>query len=158
MLTYVGFRRILDGATIELNTDIYPLTEFDPTVAERNVTDRDKMQEHGVWPTFSYRGGLEIHLEGNIFGSDSADYMTNRIALVNGIFGSPDADVTDRRMGTFLVQFDGQGERWETDVAISAWSAPLKALYPSTTDWACTFFSFTPYLVGESSGSKYYIS
>ena len=158
MLEYVGFRRVMDGAVIEINTNIYPLHDFDPTVSERTVTDRDKMQAHGQWPTYSYRGGMDIHFEGDIFGDTSDDYWTNRLALVAGIFGSPDAAITDRKLGDLIIELSGLTDRMQTEVCVTAWSAPIRGLYPSTSEFAVTFHSWTPYFIGISSGTKYYLS
>ena len=157
MLTSLYFNSV-GGAEYELNNDIAPMNLFDPQVAQRVVTDRDKMQAHGTWPTFSYRGGMEIHCEGALLADDSGDYNTKRLALVTALFGDPDDAVTERKLGDLVPTFDDQDEAWTTEVTINAFSAPLTGASPGYTLYLVTFFSWTPYFTGVDSNNKYYYS
>jgi hypothetical protein len=151
----------IDGVnTYDINTDIVPLHDFDVTVAQRTDTSRDKSQQHGVNATHTLRGGMEIHVEGDIFGNDSTDYITNRKAFLLALFGDPNVPVvlTDKKLGTVVIDFVGETETWQTDFTITLFSAPVQGLSPSRTPFALTLFSWTPWFVGTTSGDKYYWS
>src|SRR5215831_10733194 len=124
MITSCRFDNRLPGLSYSFNTDVAPLHDFDVVVQERNATDRNKGQQHGVWPTYSYMGGMEIHIEGDLLADDSDDFVVKKIALINALRPDPNLPVTDRSHGTFVVRFDNTTEAWKTDVIMTAFSAP----------------------------------
>lgn len=144
------------GTPYELNNYFNPLNLFDPQVEQRVETDRERAEAHGKWPTFSYRGGLEIHCEGAILADDAGDYNDKRIDLVYNLFGAADDPISSRKMGDLVPTFDNQSEAWTTECTITAFSAPLTATSPNFTMYLVTFYSFTPYFLGVDSGDKYY--
>lgn len=149
----------VDGThSYAINTDIVPMHDFDVTVAERTDTARNKSQQHGVNATHSLRGGMEIHAEGDIFGNDSPDYIVNRKAFLAALFGDPNAALVlaNKKMGTVVIQLNGETETWQTDYTVTAFSAPVQGLSPSRTPFLLTLFSWTPWFVGTSSGTRYY--
>lgn len=151
----------VDGIhSIDINTDLIPLNDFEVTVNERTITNRQKSQAHGLWPTRSLRDGMEIHAEGDIFGESSSDYFTRRIDLITALFGDPNADIvpTDRKLGDLIIDFEGSTETWTCSYTISAWSAPLQGLSPSRSSFAVTFETWDPWFIGTVSGDRYYYS
>lgn len=160
MLTKCDFLNKDGVTTYSLNSDIAPLTAFEPTVTERTQTDRNKSQQSGVYATQSLRGALEIHVEGDLFGDDTTSYFTRRRALLAALFGDPNVPdvLTDMKYGTLIVHFDGETEDWQTDVTITLFSAPILALNWARTSYAITFVSWTTWLIGSTSGNKYYLT
>lgn len=156
MINKLDFLSIFTATTIHLNTDPpgYPVNVYDPTIEDRVDTSRNRMEQVGVWPTFPYEGGMSIHIEGDIIGTDSADYNTRRFALC-AAFRSAGIR-TDRKHGTLTVGYDGQTEDWKTDVSVMAFSAPRGGLSPAISHFAVTLFSFTPYFIGVTSGDFHY--
>lgn len=150
----------IDGTTTyDLNSVVAPLTDFDISVIQRIDKTRKKPQQPGLNPTYTYRDQMEIHCEGDLFQDDSASYVTERLALVSALFGSPDAVISDRSMGWLEVGFAGQAENWRADCTIEAFSAPVLALYPALTKYLVTFISWAPYFIGVTTPTnKYYWS
>src|SRR5690349_13733162 len=107
-------------ATYDFNTDIAPLTDFDVTPTERVDTSRSKSQQHGVWPTFPYRGGMEIHIEGDLLADDSADYVSKRFALMNVLHDPTNITPTVRKNGDLDIELDGLSEHIGAAVGITA--------------------------------------
>jgi len=155
MITKLDFTNIQTAVTYNFNTDVAPLTQFDVDVERRVIKDRDRSQQHGVWPTFSYKGGMEIHIEGDLLADDSVDYVTKRLALAAAINGDYDALVADRKDGDLVIAFAGGTEDLTTEVAIDAFSGPIDGGFPAYSKYLVTFFSFNPYFIGTVSGDKY---
>lgn len=158
MINSVTINNINGSDSYEINTDVAPLHDFDIAVTERTNLSRQKSQDNGLWPTLSFRDQMEIHVEGDIFGSSSSDYFTKRLALIAACFGDPNVPpvLTDRKLGDLDIDFVGSTEHWTCPFIISAFSAPLQGLSPSRTPYLITFVSFVPYFVGVTSGDKYY--
>lgn len=148
-----------DGVhSLEINTDEYPLHDFDPTVTNRTNLTRQKSQAHGLWPTNTLRDGMEIHVEGDIFGTSSADYFSKRMALLAALFGDPNTPpvLTDRYLGDLVIAVEGSTENWTCPFTITLFSAPLQGLSPARTPYAITFASWNPWFTGVDTGQYYY--
>lgn len=141
------------GSSIDINTAVYPLHEFSPEIDER-TDDREKMQDDGLWPTFSYDGKMTIHMAGDILADDSTDFNTKRLALINVLrdYGTP----RQRKAGSLDVLFDGQSEHWKTDYRVDAVTIPLTGASPAFAEFTITLVSFTPYFIGVTSSNKHY--
>lgn len=160
MLPKCQFNNVDGINTFDLNDVKSPLNLFDVTVASRNDTGRNRVQQHGVNPTKTLRGGMEIHCEGVLFDDDSGPYVTLRKSLVLALFGDPGAafDPQQRSDGTLVIRLEGESEDWQTDCIVTAFSAPVRGNYPSLTEYAVTFFSWNPWFIGASSANRYYWS
>jgi len=142
-----------------LNDDISPFTHLDVSVVQRSDRSRKKMEQHGIWPTFTYRGEMEIHIEGDLIANDATDYVSKRLTLVAALFGAASlATPTVRKNGSLDILMTGQTEHFGCDVSIDAFSAPQEGGYPGYSKYLITFFSPTPYFTGLTSGTKYYWS
>lgn len=159
MLTRCDFLNKDGVTTFVLNSVTAPLKLFDPTVQQRVNTGRKRSQQHGAYPTQGLRDVLEIHCEGDLFGTDSANYWANRKSLIAALFGDPGTapNLTDRKAGVLTVGFSGESEDYSADVEIVMFSAPLAALSPARTEYAVTFVSWNPWMIGVSSGNRHYI-
>lgn len=161
MLTKFEFHNVDGAHTFAFNDVTSPLNTLDVTVDPRVNTDRAKMEQHGINPTKSKRGGMSIHIEGAMFKDTTDNYVAYRKTLALALFGVPtDLVVFDdeRKLGTLIVRFDGETEDWETDCTITAYTNPIKGLYPTLSEFAVTFFSWTPWFTGVTSSNYYYWS
>lgn len=143
--------------TIELNNFIYPFsTELDIELPDERGENRPKMQDHGEWPSSQYHGGMDIHAEGDIFGTDSANFFTNRTALVAILRFKPVAFVPIQ--GIVSIDFIGSTEIWQAEIDKIIFSAPLNASSPSRCAYQITFHSPLPYFIGADTATDYYYS
>lgn len=160
MLTKCDFNNVDGSHSYSFNDVQSPLNLFDPTVAVRIDTSRNKLQLPGVNPTKPYRGGMELHMEGLLFAESSSAYFTERQSIMLALYGDPNTppDPTERIDGTLVIRLDGATEDWEADCAVTAFTAPLKGNYPALTEYGVTFFSWKSWFIGSSSGDFYYYS
>jgi len=146
----------LNGQVWQFNTDTCPLKEFDVETSNRTI-DVPRMQEHGSWPAYSYQGPMLIHITGDLLYNDATTYMSGRIQMLQTLVPAG-VVVKDRTMGTIRITFTGQEPMYSDDVTLDALpSIPMRALYPSVTEFTITFKVFRPYLIGAGSGKFYTI-
>ena len=107
-----------------------------------------------MWPTYSYEGGMTIHLTGQILADTSDDYITKRLALMSCLRYKSDPRV--RKAGSLLMRFDNTSEDWVTDVRIDSISGILNGASPGFSEFLISFYSWLPYFIGSSSGDKHY--
>lgn len=156
MLEVVRFTN-LAAATFDFNTDLVPLNHFE---VEPNVrtSRRNKAQAHGTWPGHTYMGEALIHMEGQIFGTDSSDFNTRKLLMLSTIYPDPTAFITDYPLGTLTVQLTGMTETATADCTIDGpISTPMEGLSPSRCDLQITWVIFTGYFTGDTSGDPYWI-
>lgn len=141
------------GGSITLNDLVYPVHQFD---VETMIDNRDakKMAQPGEWPVYAYPGSMTIHCEGRILGASSSDYVTKRLALLDAIL-PPIATLTSRIHGTVRIQMDGWAETADAEVIVTQQSVPMRAMYPSISDFMITWKAFLPYFEGNSTLTKY---
>lgn len=158
MLTKVELRNVL-GQSIEINeltaSPTYPLNQFNVDVDQR-MEEHERMQQHGIWPAYTYDGAMTIHMEGDILAANSPAYVAARRALVDVVRINPLLTVTDRRRGTLIVRFDGEAEDWQADYGKCELDAPLAALSPGRTTFMLELRCFLPYFTGAVTGNPYY--
>lgn len=147
-----------DGITYtQINDDKSPLSVFETTPEFRADTSRKKSQRPGVHPTIQLEGGMEIHVEGALFDDSSELYVATRKAMIAAFRGIPGTySTTARKSGTLSLRPAGEDEDWTCDCVVTAFSAPVKALYPSLTEFAITLFSWNSWFIGANSGDLYY--
>lgn len=163
MLTKFDYTNAETAVVYNLNNDISPMSDLDITVTQRVDRSRTKMQRHGIWPTFTYRGEMELHVEGNLNADSATDYVTKRLALVKALFGDPNDGTsgthpTVRKNGSLAIRMSGQTEDFLCDVSIDAFSGPVSWDAVAHAPYLVTFFSPNPWFVGSTSGDKYYWS
>jgi hypothetical protein len=163
MLTKFDYTNAETGTVYHLNDDISPMSDLDISVSQRSDRSRTKSQKHGIWPTFTYRNEMEIHVEGNINADSAADFVTKRLALVLALFGDPNSGTsgdhpTVRKNGSLAIRLDGQTEDFGCDVTIDAFSGPVTWDASAHGAYLITFFNPDPWFTGLTSGNKYYWS
>lgn len=147
----------LNGQTWHFNTDTCPLKEFIVEIDSRSE-EVPRMQEHGIWPAYTYQGKMLLHLNGDILENTPEQYIASRINMLN-ILVPAGIVVNTRRMGTITMKYSGMAEdMYQDEVTLDAMpSLPMRALYPSVTEFDITFKIFRPYMIGKSSGRYYTI-
>lgn len=163
MITACVYTNAETAATYNLNDDIAPFTNLDVQVTQRTDFSRNKMEQHGIWPTFTYRGQMELNIEGDLIANDASDYVAKRLALALALFGDPNDGTsgmhpTVRNNGSLVITLSGMTEDLGCDVTISAFSAPNVGGYPGYSKYLLTFVSTDPWFVGQTTSDKYYWS
>jgi hypothetical protein len=137
-----------------VSTGFIRMDKFSPITSNRTITDREKMQQHGAWPTKPFRGGMSIDIEGSIQANTPANALAQLDILTGALFGTP-ADTVSRRNGTLFLRRLDKTEDWKTDIIVLEFSAPLTA-DSTVIQYLVTLFSFTPYFTGVTTGSFFY--
>jgi hypothetical protein len=146
----------LNGQIWHFNTDTCPLKEFTVEVDSRSE-EVPRMQEHGIWPSHTYQGKMLIHINGDLLYNTPQLYIAGRLQMLNTLVPAG-VVVNTRRMGTIRMQYTGQEVMYSDDVTLDAMpSVPMRALYPSVTEFDITFKVFRPYMIGAGSGRFYTI-
>lgn len=152
-----------EDQTTLMTTGGFTITEFAPGADIRRM-ETPRPEQHGIQPAYTYLGKGTFHQEGDILYNDPSLYIQKRMDFLNVLFGAlefdPFAPISrNRKLGTLTIQFTDQ-ELMETPdgVTIDGYpEIPMRALYPATTPYMITWVSFTPYLIGLSSGQYYLV-
>jgi hypothetical protein len=145
----------LNGQSVSLNNDTWPLKEFTPEV-DIFGEEVKRMQEPGIWPNRTVLGKMLMHCGGDLLLNDAYAYITERMRAMQilvpaGIINN------ERKMGTITLLYDNF-EPMYNDCTLDAYpSLPMQALYPSVTEFSITFKVFDPFLIGRNTGRFYSI-
>jgi len=145
----------LNGQTVSFNNATWPLKEFEVegTMKANRV---DRMQEPGEWPTRTIQGATLIHCGGDLLLSTASAYIAERIRVLNILV--PPGVINDERPSGVLTITYTDLEPMIADVALDDYpQLPMKALYPSVTEFSITFRNFSGIFVGRNSGRFYNI-
>lgn len=147
----------VDGShTFELNDVTSPLRDLDVTLPDRANNTRYRQQQMGAWPTRSYEGGMNVHVEGALFANDSTSYIAARKALMLALRGVPGANVVNRRRGRVFLQFSGEPHRWYFDYGPLEVSSPVQGDYPALTEYLITFGCYEAWFIDETTPTNLY--
>jgi hypothetical protein len=135
----------LNGATIDLNDEFLPLNSFTITVDTR-MTEKERSQQHGLYPSNTYLGKLIIHCEGDLLEVDSASYWERRLNLINAIMPRPQMG---KKSGDLIMFLSGWDEAVTCECTIDGWpEMPLGGASPSRGTFMVNFKAFDPRLYG----------
>lgn len=140
----------------DLTPLVAPPTQLDIKVEERTVTSRDRMQQHGKYPAFAYHGGMTLDITGDLFKDTSADYITERKAVLSAIYGPPDTAPSIRDPLHLEVQWAGDTQKSYCDCILMDRSMPIQGLYPDYTQYMISLYSFKPWLTLADDSGMYY--
>lgn len=128
------------------NANIAPLREFTTEVDDR-FTERQKSQQHGIYPANTLWGKRLFHLTGDLNAPDSATYITRRLAMVNAILPRPQTGT--KKAGDLSLLFTGMTETLTSECTLDGYpELPMQALSPGRTSFLINFKSFDPRLYG----------
>lgn len=135
----------VNGSVVNFNDNNIPFSEFSTTVDMR-MSEREKSQQHGLYPSNTYMGKRLFNTNGDLLALDSADYWVRRLAMVGALMPRPHLD---RKAGDLFIQFTGVPEELSSECTLDGYpELPLAALSPSASKWQVNFKSFDPRLYG----------
>lgn len=138
--------------------DYAPATHLDVFVNERATTSRYKMQGHGAWPTFTYRGEMTLDLTGDLYHDTSDQYIAERRSLIAALHGVPNTQPTVRNKGRLTVLWAGDAEDSYVDCTVIKTSIPQQGIFPALSQYMITFVAFDPFFTFTPSLTTYYFS
>lgn len=148
------------GDVVVFNDDHLPLRSVEFEIPSRTA-DRPFMQRHGMHQTYTYFGYLLIHTEGDIFGSDSADFNDRKFTMIKKILGlNPDEAIQlNKVLGTLYIRFTGMPEDYMAAVTLDGFpTIPMQGLSPARAPYQITWKSFRPYMYGAVSGLTHWVA
>lgn len=135
----------VNGSIVQFNDTHIPFEEF-TTEVDFRMTERERSQQHGLYPSNTYMGKRLVHTSGDLLAADSADYWTRRLAMVGALMPRPHLD---RKAGTFYIQFTGVPEELSADCTLDGYpELPLVALSPAAGKYNVNFKAFDPRMYG----------
>lgn len=145
MIESARFTNVL-GNYIDFNDDAVPFNEFSTEVDVR-FNDKNKSQEHGIYPGFTYLGRRLFHCSGDILQNTSADYWNKRRQFISAVV--PRSHIGYDRIGTLTIRFTGYNEDLTCECTIDGWpEMPLAGLSPSAGKFQVNFKSYDPRMYG----------
>lgn len=145
------------GAILTLNDTVkFPTREFDTKIEFSDQT-QEKMQADGEWPTFNYPRRRIFDISGDIMGTSTSNYITNRIEMMSKITPPPGLK-TARRHGILTFQLDGMTETVFAYVQLSSYNCPFGVDEGySHSPYQIIWKAWDPYLYGSGTGAVYHI-
>lgn len=145
----------INGMYVDFNTNDIPFNQFLTSVDWR-FTEKEKSQEHGIYPGESYLGKRLFHCEGNLFADSSAQYIQRRLAMVGALMPRPQMGM--KVVGTLQIVFTGMSEPMSCDCTLDGYpELPMEGASPSRTKYQVNFKSYDPRLYGgNNSYSVFY--
>jgi Siphovirus-type tail component, C-terminal domain len=146
MIESARFTNVL-GNYIDFNDDHVPFNEFTTEVDVR-FNEKNKSQEHGMYPGMTYLGKRLFHCSGDLLENSSAEYWDRRRQFIQAILPRPHLGYN--YAGTLNIRFTGYNEDLTSDCTIDGWpEMPLAALSPSAGKFQVNFKAYDPRLYGS---------
>lgn len=136
----------VNGSYVDLNDNDIPFDRF-VTECDLRFTEKSRSQQHGIYPGNLYYGKRLFHIEGDLFGDSSGQYVQRRLALQSVLASRP--QYGRKIVGTLDVLFSGMAEHLTCDVTLDGYpDLPIEASGPARTRFALSFKTFDPRLYG----------
>ena len=137
----------VDGYTLSLNNDMdYPFNEWTTEVDTRSP-ERNRSQQHGMWPAYTFLGKRLFHGRGAILADTSAEYWQKRLNFIHVFMPRPHLGF--KVSGTLAVQYTGISEVLTCECALDGWpEIPLAALSPTVSEFQINLKAPDPKLYG----------
>lgn len=141
-----------DSFTFNDVNNIAPTTEFTTEVDDR-FTERNKSQQHGIYPANHYWGKRLFHITGDLLAPDAPTYITRRLAMVKAVMPKPQLGY--KRLGTLSILLSGMAETLTSEVTLDGYpELPMQALSPGRTSYQVNLKSFDPRLYGSNQAAN----
>lgn len=141
------------GSPFALNDESFPANLVDTHCEMSDRPRTPKQSQPGQYPVYTFARNRIWHIEGDILGTDMADYDTKRIALLNsGIL--PLAVPTTRYTSTITVTAE-TGDTFTSIVTLTSYSIPVAALYPGVGTYMFEWESDDPFVYDLSNDPGY---
>lgn len=135
----------INGTFIDFNDFNVPFEQFTTEVSMR-MTEREKSQQHGLYPSNTYLGKRIFHCEGDILDNTSAGYWQRRMQMIGALVPRPHID---RKAGDLSILFSGFSESLTSECTLDGWpELPLVALSPSAGKYNINLKAFDPRMYG----------
>jgi hypothetical protein len=135
-----------DGTVLTFNDADRPLKSFTTEVSMR-MTEREKSQQHGIYPSNTYMGKRMFHCEGDLFAPDSGTYIQRRLAMIQALMPRPHAGFA--HAGTLEMLFTGMAETLTADCTIDGYpELPMLGGHAARSEYLINFKAFDPRMYG----------
>jgi len=146
MIEYIFFENV-NGATIALNEDTFPINSFESHVDTRR-DEQDRVLDHGRWPAYQFSGIRKFTIEGAILAKTD-DLMAKALELNAAFVSSP--WLAERRIGRLHIKYAGIPNELYSDVYLDGHpSIPLAGLSPQMADYMVNLISDDPAMYSSS--------
>ena len=120
---------ILNEITPTVKFPIHDFTWSQPTRGDA----LPKMESPGQHDRYSDIDAMALNMEGDIVGSTTTEYWTNRKELLACVV--PAKEHVYRYHSHIQIKIDGDSETYWCNVTLEEWEAPMRALYPTVTEF-----------------------
>jgi hypothetical protein len=136
----------VNGMYVDFNTNIIPFNNF-TTEVDTRFTEKNRSQEHGIYPGDTYFGKRLFHATGDIFADNSAQYIQRRFAMVGALMPRP--QFGRKIAGTLDLLFTGMAEHLTSDCTIEGYpEIPFDGVSPARSSYQVNWKAFDPRLYG----------
>jgi len=136
----------INGMFVDFNTDQIPFNNFVTTVDMR-FTEKDRSQEHGIYPGEEYMGKRLFHCEGDLLTNTSAEYIALRMSMIGALLPRPHLGM--KAVGTLDILFEGMTEHLTCECTLDGYpEIPLNGSSPSASPYQVNFKAYDPRLYG----------
>lgn len=142
----------LRNEVLQLNTDNWPMHEFIAEESIRGVT-RDKMQLHGEWPSFKYKGAVLLHVSGDLVQDTTEAYNIERRRVKKLLAPAADIKQRTRHWGYVSIKYYGLNPV-NNNYTMENVDMPLEALSPSIGPYQFTFKFADPFFTDVLTGAR----
>jgi len=136
----------VNGMYVDFNTDVIPFSSFTTEVDVR-FTEKPKSQQHGIYAGNTFLGRRLFHCEGDIFASNSAEYIQRRMDMVAALIPRP--QFGQQIVGVLEILFSGMNETLRVECTIDGYpEIPLDGASPARSRYQVNFKAYDPRLYG----------
>lgn len=147
MISSLRFEGV-SGTSFSLDTDDVPLQVFD-IQSETRMEQRERIVQHGLYPTKQYLGSMSIHMEGKLLADTTAEYWSKRQTL--SLAFQPRPQDGWLYVGTLKAQFDGLSEVVQSQCSLDGKPLlPLGVDLFSGSDLQISLISTDPFFYSEN--------
>lgn len=144
MIESARFTNII-GAYADFNDLVLPFNKF-LTVVDTRMTETEKSQQHGLYPSSTYLGKRLFNVEGDILANSSAEYWQKRMNLISAVIPRPQFG---KQAGRLDILFTGFTELLSCDCTLDGYpTIPLEGLSPSASPYQINWKAFDPRMYG----------
>lgn len=140
MIESFKFENFGNGSEVTFNTNTIPFRTM-TTSPEYRTETREKSQDHGLWPAYTYFGSRTWQCEGDILDATSANYMTTRRSIQKCLIPAPHLGYL--AIGELKVKFDGMEEVF-SECTVEAAELPVEAMFPGSGEFMIIWRAFDP--------------
>lgn len=136
----------VNGSYVDFNTDDIPFSNF-TTEVDWRFTEKERSQDHGIYPGESYLGKRLFHCDGDVLADSSASYIQKRLNMIRALMPRP--QFRRKTVGTLQLLFTGMSETLSCECTLDGYpELPLDGASPARSRFQVNFKSYDPRLYG----------